>query len=140
MRISRVAVIGTGAMAGGIVQVLAQSGVPVAKVGRASTSVEHAQSTIQRNLQCSVERGRLSDDDRALALNLIESTANFDAVREVDCVADRIGLDVSLEILGVLHRGAGDPEYRSCPRLRRMVNGGKLGRKTGEGFYDNRSV
>jgi 3-hydroxybutyryl-CoA dehydrogenase len=50
-------------------------------------------------------------------------------------LADLIGLDVCLSILEVLHEGFGDPKYRPCPLLRNMVAGGKLGRKSGEGFY-----
>ena len=50
-------------------------------------------------------------------------------------LADFIGLDVCLAILEVLHRGLGDPKYRPCPLLRRMVAAGQLGRKTGQGFY-----
>jgi 3-hydroxybutyryl-CoA dehydrogenase len=50
-------------------------------------------------------------------------------------LADFIGLDVCLAILGVLHEGLGDPKYRPCPLLRRMVAAGHLGRKSGQGFY-----
>jgi 3-hydroxybutyryl-CoA dehydrogenase len=50
-------------------------------------------------------------------------------------LADFIGLDVCLAILDVLHDGFGDPKYRACPLLRRMVAAGHLGRKTGRGFY-----
>lgn len=50
-------------------------------------------------------------------------------------LADFIGLDVCLAILNVLHEGLGDPKYRPCPLLRRMVAAGYLGRKTGRGFY-----
>ncbi len=50
-------------------------------------------------------------------------------------LADFIGLDVCLAILDVLHRGLGDPKYRACPLLRRMVAAGHLGRKSGRGFY-----
>jgi 3-hydroxybutyryl-CoA dehydrogenase len=50
-------------------------------------------------------------------------------------LADFIGLDVCLAILEVLHSGLGDPKYRPCPLLRRMVAAGQLGRKTGQGFY-----
>src|SRR5579862_1913337 len=50
-------------------------------------------------------------------------------------LADFIGLDVCLAIMTVLHDGFGDPKYRPCPLLRRMVAAGQLGRKSGQGFY-----
>jgi 3-hydroxybutyryl-CoA dehydrogenase len=50
-------------------------------------------------------------------------------------LADFIGLDVCLAIMEVLHDGLGDPKYRPCPLLRRMVAAGYLGRKSGHGFY-----
>jgi 3-hydroxybutyryl-CoA dehydrogenase len=50
-------------------------------------------------------------------------------------LADFIGLDVCLDILRVLHEGHGDPKYRPCPLLIRMVDAGWLGRKSGRGFY-----
>jgi 3-hydroxybutyryl-CoA dehydrogenase len=51
-------------------------------------------------------------------------------------LADFIGLDVCLAILTVMQDGLGDPKYRPCPLLRRMVAAGHLGRKSGRGFYD----
>jgi 3-hydroxybutyryl-CoA dehydrogenase len=50
-------------------------------------------------------------------------------------LADFIGLDICLAILDVMLDGFGDPKYRACPLLRRMVAAGHLGRKSGQGFY-----
>jgi len=51
-------------------------------------------------------------------------------------LADLIGIDVCLDIMEVLHRGFGDSKYRACPLLRTMVAAGRLGRKSGRGFYE----
>jgi 3-hydroxybutyryl-CoA dehydrogenase len=53
-------------------------------------------------------------------------------------LADLIGLDVCLDILRVLQQGFGDPKYRPCPLLVKMVDAGHLGRKSGRGFFDYR--
>ena len=77
---------------------------------------------------------------------LMEGVGNADAIDTVMklgmnhpmgplALADFIGLDVCLAIMKVLHEGLGDPKYRACPLLRRMVAAGHLGRKTGQGFY-----
>ena len=51
-------------------------------------------------------------------------------------LADLIGLDVSLNIMNVLYDGFNDSKYRPCPLLKKMVQAGYLGRKSGRGFYD----
>src|SRR5215831_6921745 len=51
-------------------------------------------------------------------------------------LADLIGLDTCLAIMEVLHEGLGDDKYRPCPLLRKMVKAGRLGRKSGHGFYE----
>jgi len=51
-------------------------------------------------------------------------------------LADLIGVDVCLDIMEVLYRGFADSKYRPCPLLRQMVAAGRLGRKTGRGFYE----
>jgi 3-hydroxybutyryl-CoA dehydrogenase len=55
-------------------------------------------------------------------------------------LADLIGLDVCLQIMEVLYEGFKDPKYRPCPLLRKMVDAGYLGRKSGRGFYDYRQL
>jgi 3-hydroxybutyryl-CoA dehydrogenase len=50
-------------------------------------------------------------------------------------LADFIGLDVCRDIMRVMHEGLGDPKYRPCPLLLKMVDAGWLGRKSGRGFY-----
>ncbi len=51
-------------------------------------------------------------------------------------LADLIGLDTCVAIMDVLHRGLGDPKYAPCPLLRQYVQAGRLGRKSGRGFFD----
>jgi 3-hydroxybutyryl-CoA dehydrogenase len=54
-------------------------------------------------------------------------------------LADLIGLDTCVAIMEVLHEGLGDPKYAPCPLLRRYVQAGRLGRKSGRGFYEYRT-
>ena len=53
-------------------------------------------------------------------------------------LADLIGLDTCVAIMEVLHEGLGDPKYAPCPLFRQYVQAGRLGRKSGRGFYDYR--
>ncbi len=280
MEITRVAVIGAGTMGAGIAQVMAQAAIPITMIDRDKKIISSAQSKIEMGLSRSVERGRISEEDAAIALSLIETDTDLRATEDVDLVieavpeilelktqifrtideaapqhailasntssisitrlaaetkrpaqvvgmhffnpvplmtlvevvsglvssdesveavyelakrvgkspvtvqdapgfvsnrvlmpmineaifcleegvasredidtvmklgmnhpmgpltlADLIGLDVCLDILEVLQRDFGDPKYRPCPLLRRMVAAGKLGRKTNDGFY-----
>jgi len=51
-------------------------------------------------------------------------------------LADFVGLDTTLAILDYMHKETGDPKYRPCPLLRKMVRAGHVGKKSGKGFYD----
>jgi 3-hydroxybutyryl-CoA dehydrogenase len=81
------------------------------------------------------------------AFTLLEGVADRDAIDTVMklgmnhpmgplALADLIGIDVCLDIMNVLHDGFGDSKYRPCPLLKSMVAAGRLGRKSGRGFYE----
>jgi 3-hydroxybutyryl-CoA dehydrogenase len=76
-----------------------------------------------------MEGNRAEDIDKAAKLALNHPMGPLE-------LADFVGLDVVLHTMELLYEGYGDPKYRPCPLLRRMVEAGYLGRKTGQGFYD----
>ena len=137
--------------------------VPVMRLVEIIRGLESSDSTLQktRDLTLNLEKVPVEVKDfpgfvanRVLLpmLNeamflVMEGVAEVEAVDEVMKLgmnhplgplqlADLIGLDVCLDILNVLFEGYRDSKYRPCPLLRQMVDGGRLGRKSGRGFYD----
>jgi 3-hydroxybutyryl-CoA dehydrogenase len=131
MGIKTVGIVGAGTMGNGIAQVFAQAGFSVMLVDIAKPMLERARASIEKSLARFVEKDKLSAADRDATLARLTTTTAIDRLAD----ADFIGLDVCLAILNVLHDGFGDPKYRPCPLLRRMVAAGLLGRKSGQGFY-----
>jgi 3-hydroxybutyryl-CoA dehydrogenase len=97
MTITRVAVIGSGTMGSGITQVMAQAGVIVTMIDRSEQQLERGHSAIERNLERSVGRGRMTEDDKGLALSLIETATQYDSVRAADLVIEAISEDADLK-------------------------------------------
>jgi 3-hydroxybutyryl-CoA dehydrogenase len=97
MEIIRVAVIGAGTMGSGITQVMAQAGVIVTMIDQSEDQLSRGLATIERNLGRSVDRGRMSEDDKGLTMSLIETSTQHDAVRAADLVIEAISEQADLK-------------------------------------------
>lgn len=90
MEITRVCVVGAGTMGRGIAQVLAQSGVVVTLTDQRQEALDAAMAAIESSLQRSVSRGRISEEDAALAVSLIDTEVGLEAARSSDLVIEAI--------------------------------------------------
>jgi 3-hydroxybutyryl-CoA dehydrogenase len=136
--------------------------VPVLKLVEVIRGLETSDETAQAIVQLAVELGKTPAEARDLpgfvsnrilmpfineaAYALLEGVAEPEAIDTIAtlgfahplgplALADLIGLDTCVAIMEVLHQGLGDPKYAPCPLLRQYVQAGRLGRKSGRGFY-----
>ncbi len=137
--------------------------VPVLKLVEVIRGLETSDETAQAIVQLAVELGKTPAEARDLpgfvsnrilmpfineaAYALLEGVAEPEAIDTIAklgfahplgplALADLIGLDTCVAIMDVLHQGLGDPKYAPCPLLRQYVQAGRLGRKSGRGFYE----
>ena len=95
--ITRVGVVGSGTMATGIVEVFARAGLPVVFVARGQEQVDAVRARLVTSLEKSVQRGRITDDERTAALALVEGTASLDRLSDVDLVVEAVVEELSVK-------------------------------------------
>ncbi len=108
------------------------------KFGKAPVEINEAPGfVVNRLLIPMLNEGMYALMEGVASAEDIDTSMKFGAGHPMGplALADMIGLDVCLAIMETLYKEFGDPKYRPCPLLVKMVRAGKLGRKTGEGFF-----
>src|SRR3954447_3614053 len=96
-QVLRVGVVGTGTMAGGIVEVFAKAGYDVLFVGRSQDKVDGVAATISKNFDKQIQRGRATEDDKAAVLARVSGTTSLDDLRDADVVVEAIAEDLAIK-------------------------------------------
>jgi len=137
--------------------------VPVLRLVEVIRALQTSEETVAAVLELARDLGKVPAEARDLpgfvsnrilmpfvneaAYALLEGVADAEAIDTIAtlgfahpmgplALADLIGLDTCVAIMEVLHQGLGDPKYAPCPLLRQYVSAGRLGRKSGAGFYE----
>ena len=108
------------------------------KLGKAPVEINEAPGfVVNRLLIPMLNEGMYALMEGVASAEDIDTSMKFGAGHPMGplALADMIGLDICLAIMETLYKEFGDPKYRPCPLLVKMVRAGKLGRKTGEGFF-----
>lgn len=108
------------------------------KMGKAPVEINEAPGfVVNRLLIPMLNEGMYALMEGVANASDIDTSMKFGAGHPMGplALADMIGLDICLKIMETLYKEFGDPKYRPCPLLVKMVRAGKLGRKTGEGFF-----
>jgi 3-hydroxybutyryl-CoA dehydrogenase len=95
--IKQVGVVGTGTMAGGIVEVFAKAGYEVLFVGRSQDKVDGVITAITKNFDRQIQRGRATEDDKAAVLASVSGTTSLDDLKDVDIVVEAIAEDLAVK-------------------------------------------
>jgi 3-hydroxybutyryl-CoA dehydrogenase len=95
--IKLVGVVGTGTMASGIVEVFAKAGFDVLYVGRAQDKVDGVVTTITKNFDRQIQRGRATEDDKAAVLARVSGSTSLDELKDVDIVVEAIAEDLAVK-------------------------------------------
>lgn len=98
LEVQRVGIVGTGTMGSGLVEVAAAAGFEVVCRGRASESLDRARSSVERSLNKAVERGKVSEEERAQRLSRITWSTEFEALSDCEMVIESVAEDLELKL------------------------------------------